>query len=223
MGCSTEAGGGGGMAPRLTLSGEAGAAAMKDLRIALERSPGDHPPTAAGRCRHHVRRIAAVVAASLVSSGCMTGHLVDRARRWERPIAYERAAIADGRLTIAYTAAETNQFWRRLATHRRTAAVPLAQFADERLTVDDVRVERLPDDAPVAGTPTPLRLTQDGGRPDRLLVLDADGSAFLHPAVLTEERIAPWVYPLLPFAVVYDAVAVPVLLVFAPAVIVPGD
>ena len=161
--------------------------------------------------------------ASLVSSGCMTGHLVDRGRRWERPISYEKAAIADGRLTVTYTAAETNQFWRRLATHRRTAAVPLAQFADEGLTVEDVRVVRLADDAPVAGTPTLLRLTQDHERPGRLLVLDADGSAFLHPAVLTEERIAPWVYPLLPLAVVFDAVAVPMLLVFAPAVILPGD
>jgi hypothetical protein len=168
-------------------------------------------------------RIAAIVAASLVLPGCATGHLIDRARRWERPIAYEQAAIADGRLTVAYTAAETNQFWRRRATHRRTAALPLEQFADRALTVEDVRVERLADDAPVAGTPTPLRLTRDDGGQDRLLVLDADGTVFLHPAVLTEERIAPWVYPLLPLAAVYDAVTVPVLLVFAPAVIVPGD
>lgn len=179
--------------------------------------------TEAGDDGRNVRRIAALTLASLISSGCATGHLVDRARRWERPLAYERAAIADGRLIVAYTAVETNQFWRRLATHRRSAAVPLAQFADAGLTVEAVRVERLPDDYPIAGTPTLLRLTQDAAGPQSLLVLDPDGTAFLHPAVLTEERIAPWVYPLLPFAVVYDAVAVPVLLVFAPAVIVPGD
>jgi hypothetical protein len=35
--------------------------------------------------------------------------------------------------------------------------------------------------------------------------------------VLTETRMAPWVWPLFPLAVVYDVVAVPVLLVFAPA------
>jgi hypothetical protein len=153
----------------------------------------------------------------------MTGHLVDRGRRWERPVAYEQAAVADGRLIVSYTAAETNQFWRRLGTHRRTAAVPLGQFADAGLTVEDVRVERLPDDAPVAGTPMLVRPTQDDGAPDRLLMLEPDGSAFLHPAVLTREWIAPWVYPLLPFAAVYDAVTVPVLLFFAPAVVVPGD
>jgi hypothetical protein len=167
--------------------------------------------------------LVAVVAASLVSAGCATGHLIDRARRYERPIAYERAAIAEGRLTVAYTAAETNQFWRRLGTHRRTAAVPLAQLVDEGRTVEDVRVERLPDDAPVVGTPLVLSLVPDGGRRDALLVRDANGGAFLDPTVLTEERIAPWVYPLLPLALAYDAVAIPVLLVFAPAVIIPGD
>lgn len=208
MGCCTRAGGGGGMAPRLTLSGDAGDTAPEGLRVALERSPA---------------RIVAIVVASLVLQGCATGHLVDRARRWERPIAYESAAVEDGRLTVAYTAEETNQFWRRLATHRRTAAVPLAQFARDGLMVEDVRVERLPDDAPVTGTPTSLRLTPVDGGAERLLVLDGDGSAFLHPAVLTEERLAPWVYPLLPLAAIYDAVAVPVLLVFAPVVIVPGD
>jgi hypothetical protein len=72
----------------------------------------------------------------------------------------------------------------------------------------------------VPGAPTVLRLAPAG---DALLVRDADGGAFLDPAVLTETRLAPWVWPLLPLAVVYDAVAVPVLLVFAPAVIIPGD
>jgi hypothetical protein len=76
--------------------------------------------------------MAVVTAGALVCSGCATGHLLDRARRWERPIAYEQAAIGDGRLVV-------------------------------------------------------------------------------------------WVYPLLPFTAAWDAVTVPVLLVFAPAVIIPGD
>ena len=222
-GCCTRAGGGGGVAPRLTLAREAGAAAPDELPVARERSPRDHAPTTAGRVQLHqtlVRRVALVVAASLVSAGCATGHLLDRGRRYERPIAYERAAIADGQLTVSYTAAEMNQFWRKLGTHHRTAAVPLAQFSDQGLTADRVRVERLPDDAPVTGTPTALRLTPPC---DALLVRDADGGAFLDPAVLTQTRMAPWVWPLFPLAVVYDVVAVPVLLVFAPAVIIPGD
>jgi hypothetical protein len=167
-----------------------------------------------------VRSVAWVVVASLVSGGCATGHLLDRGRRYERPIAYERAAIDDGRLTVAYTAAERNQFWRQLGTHQRTAALPLAQFAHAGLTVDRVRVERLPDDAPVLGTPTALRLAPPC---DALLVRDADGGAFLDPAVLTQTHMAAWVWPLFPFAVAYDVVALPVLLVFAPAVIIPGD
>lgn len=168
------------------------------------------------------RRLVTLLVA-LTCSGCATGHLLDRARRWERPIAYEQAAVADGRLTVAYTAAVTNQFSRRLETRPRRAAVPLDQFARADLAVESVRVEPLPDDAPVAGTPMTLHLTPEAGTAsDRLLVLD-DHRAFLHPAVLTRRRIAPWVYPVLPLAFVYDAVAVPVLLVFAPLVIIPGD
>jgi hypothetical protein len=210
------------MPPRLTLVREASGTASSDPPVARERSPRRHPPTTAGLYRRTclVRSIATVAAASLLLAGCATGHLLDRGRRYERPIAYERAAIADGKLTVAYTAAERNQFWRQLATHQRTAAVALAQFGDAGLTADRVRVERLADDAPVVGTPTALRLAPPC---DTLLVRDADGGAFLDPAVLTETRMAPWVWPLFPLAVVYDVVAVPVLLVFAPAVIIPGD
>jgi len=160
----------------------------------------------------------------LACSGCATGHLVDRARRWERPIAYEQAAVAEGRLTVAYTAAVTNQFGRRLETCARRAALPLDQFARDDLSVDSVRVEPLPDGAPVAGTPTILHIEPEAAGEERLLMLDEEGGAsFLHPAVLTRRRIAPWVYPLLPLAVAYDVVAVPVLVLFAPAVIIPGD
>jgi hypothetical protein len=149
------------------------------------------------------------------------GHLVDRARRWERPIAYEAATVDDGRLTVAYVAQETNQFWHPLGTHRRVAAVPLAQFTDDALSVENVRVEHLPDDAPLAGTPVRLRIEPEQ---PRLFAADGEGGAlFLHRAVLTREWVQPWVWPLLPFVAVYDAVTVPPLLVFAPAVILPGD
>jgi hypothetical protein len=149
------------------------------------------------------------------------GHLVDRARRWERPIAYETATVVDGHLQVAYLAQETNQFWRPLRTHRRVATVPLAQFADDALSVEDVRVERLPDDAPLAGTPVRLRIEPEE---PRLFAADGEGGVlFLHRAVLTREWLEPWVWPLLPFVAVYDAVTVPVLLIFAPAVIIPGD
>jgi hypothetical protein len=167
-------------------------------------------------------RLVALAAATLACAGCATGHLLDRARRWERPVAWERAAVADGRLEVAYTAAIRDQFWRPRATRRRRAAVPLAQFGRVGLTADAVRWEPRPPDAPVVGTPIRLRAepgAADGGR----LFAACDGEAFLHPAVLTRRRLAPWVYPLLPLAVAYDVVAVPVLLALAPLVIVPGD
>jgi hypothetical protein len=101
--------------------------------------------------------------------------------------------------------------------------VPLDQFARDDLPVEAVRVERLPDDAPVTGTPTTLHIVREPGSPERLLAVGGNGDAFLDPAVLTRRRIAPWVYPLVPFAAAFDGVAVPVLLFFAPAVIIPGD
>jgi hypothetical protein len=167
---------------------------------------------------------------ALACSGCATGHLVDRARRWEQPISYERAAIADGTLSVVYVAAERDQFWRSLATRRRVAAVPLAQFAHDEpsveaaLSVEKVRVDHLPDDAEPAGTPVHLHIEPEEAGEPRLFAPDSEGGdLYLHPAVLTRQWVEPWVYPLLPFAVVYDAVAIPVLLVFAPAVIIPGD
>ena len=175
------------------------------------------------------RTLAALVFA-LACSGCATGHLVDRARRWEQPISYEQAAIVDGRLSVVYIAAERNQFWRQLATRRRVAAVPLAQFTndepsvDAALSVEAVEVERLPDDAELAGTPVHLHIQPEEAGEPRLFASDSEGGAlFLHPAVLTRKWIEPWLWPLLPFVAVYDAVTVPVLLVFAPAVIIPGD
>ena len=164
----------------------------------------------------------ALVLAALVASGCATGHLLDRARRWERPIAYEAAAVDDGRLTVAYTAAVMDQFWRRRATCRRRAALPLAQFADPKLPADAVRFEPLADGAPLEGTPTNLVALPPPEADGRLFVPGA-ATTVLHPAALTRRRLAPWVYPLLPLAAAYDAVAVPVLLLFAPLVILPGD
>jgi len=175
------------------------------------------------------RRLAAL-AIALSCSGCATGHLVDRARRWEDAISYEQAAVADGRLNVVYIAAERNQFWRQLATRRRVAAVPLAQFAhdepsvDAALPVEAVRVERLPDDAEPAGTPVHVHMEPEEAGEPRLLAPDSEGGdLFLHPAVLTRSWVEPWVYPLLPFVAVYDAVTVPALLFFAPVVIIPGD
>jgi hypothetical protein len=41
--------------------------------------------------------------------------------------------------------------------------------------------------------------------------------------VFTRTSTAPWVYPLIPFAVCVDATSLPVLLFFAPGAIVIGD
>jgi hypothetical protein len=67
----------------------------------------------------------------------------------------------------------------------------------------------------------PVRVEADAnGRPVRLVVQDR---APLYVSALTTTRTPLWVYPLLPLGLAVDAVSNPVLLLFAPAVIVVGD
>jgi hypothetical protein len=151
------------------------------------------------------------------------GHVVDRARRWERPIAYESAAVAGGRLTVAYVAQEVNQFWRPLRKQRRVAALPLAQFANAALSADAVELQRLPDDAAPAGAPVRVSMEAGPGEPRLLAAGPEPDALYLDPAVLTRAWVEPWVWPLLPVLAVWDAATVPVLAFFAPAVVIPGD
>ena len=54
-----------------------------------------------------------------------------------------------------------------------------------------------------------------------------DGTTAAYPpfysAALTQAHTAPWAYPLVPLCAVFDAATNPVLLFFAPVVIVTGD
>jgi hypothetical protein len=145
------------------------------------------------------------------AQGCFTGHLVDTARRWEEPVAYEGAVVAGDRVVVAYTAVVSDENGRRLARGGRRAALALADLARREPSPAAYSVVRLADDAPLDGRP--------------IGVADASplGDVQLLSAVLTRTWTEPWVYPLVPFTLVADAVADPVLFFFAPAVIVPGD
>jgi hypothetical protein len=174
------------------------------------------------------RTVAALV---LAAQGCATGHLVDRGRRIEQPLAYEQATLEGDRLQLRYTAMVTDDDGDPLGRRERRVAVALAELGRP---VETVRVERLPDDAPLRGTDLPLGtngttpwidVERRSGRDVRLRVhaASAGGSQVLESAALTHRRTEPWVYPLVPLTLAFDLVTNPVLLFFAPAVILPGD
>jgi hypothetical protein len=184
-------------------------------------------------------RRAALLAATALLPGCVTGHLVDAARRRERPVAVETAALDRDRLLLAYTALVTDDLGARLGRRERRAAVALADIRRGDTPVEDFPVERLPDAAPFGGRSLPLRAYPDGtgGQAPALLIERAADGRLLRLAVseggnvsppvaagmLGRESTAPWVWPLLPIGLAVDAVVVPVLLFFAPAVILMGD
>jgi len=172
--------------------------------------------------------------------GCLTGHLLDAARRREQPVAYREAFVDGDRLLLGYTALVTDDLGAPLAHRERRAALALADLRRGDRTVDAFLVVRLPDDAPLRGQPVALRAADAGGRDgspflaiergagDRpvLFVLHAPGDGPYQPfysAALTRTRTAVWVYPLLPLSLAVDVATDPVLLFFAPAVMVLGD
>ncbi len=180
-------------------------------------------------------RLLVVVIAAVAMQGCVTGHMLDYAREIERPVAYREAALDGNRLLLAYDTIVINERGRRLARRERRAAVALADL-ERDLPVDAFPVVRLPDDAPLTGQ----RVALDGrrsetaaleietapdGRQTSFVLHDArDGPRrTFQSAALSRTHVAPWIYPLLPLGLAVDAVSNPVLLFFAPAVMVIGD
>jgi hypothetical protein len=175
------------------------------------------------------------VLTALTLQGCITGHMVDYAREIERPVAYRQATLDGNRLLLAYDTVVINERGRRLARRERRAAVALADL-ERGLPVDAFPVVRLPDDAPLTGRRVALDgrpgempaleiETASDGRQTSFVLLDPkDGRRrTFQSAALSRTRVAPWIYPLLPFGLMVDAVSNPVLLFFAPAVMVIGD
>src|SRR2546426_12310682 len=62
---------------------------------------------------------------ALGAQGCLTGHLLDAARRREQPVAYHDASLDGGRLLLGYSAAVSDDQGRHLQrTERRGGAPP---------------------------------------------------------------------------------------------------
>jgi hypothetical protein len=182
-----------------------------------------------------IERVMLAVCAVVAAQGCVTGHMLDYAREIERPVAYRAASLDRDRLHLAYDTVVIDERGRRLGRRVRHAAVRLADLARGDLPVDDFPLVRMADDAPLPGRPVALDHGRDSlpsleietapdGRQTSFVLrgTDAPYPAF-QSAALSRTHVAPWIYPLLPLGLVIDAVSNPVLLFFAPAVMVIGD
>lgn len=193
-----------------------------------------------------IDRLLAAAALAFGCAGCVTGHLFAMGTRHERAVGFDEGALHDERLRLAYRAQVTDAAGIVVGQRTRRAEVDLTSLAPNR-PMDTVAVRRLPDDRPLGGTPLAIRVEAPGSvefapaagpplllhvwpsatpdEPPLLEVRRADGTAAppLWANVLARRTTAPWVYPLVPVAVVIDATSLPVLLFFAPGAIVIGD
>ena len=193
------------------------------------------------------RCAAALALLALGAQACITGHLLDAARRVEQPIVYHDAFVDHDRLLLGYTALVTDADGQPLAREERRVAIALVRLRRAEMPLEALRYEARADDVPLHGRqvglfvgatspngaaaglapPPPFLEIINGptGRPERLVLHDAEDNRYarFYSAAFTRRRMAPWVYPLLPLSLAIDAATNPVLLLFAPAVIVVGD
>jgi hypothetical protein len=182
------------------------------------------------------RRATALVLA-LATSGCVTGHVLDAARRWERPATFEAASLDGGRLVLRYHTLLSDDDGTPRGVGMRRVVVPVDALRQADVSAMASRVEEIPDRGPLVGQPLPLvREVADaalpsleisesaGGGPARLVLHDGQTTyPPIYANAFARSSTAPWAYPVLPAALAVDAVGVPVLLFFAPAVLVTGD
>jgi hypothetical protein len=178
---------------------------------------------------------AVALALALTSAGCLSGHLLDAARRREVPVALATVALDDGDLVLTMRTRTLTDLGHPVGRGMTRARVALATLASARST-DDLHVRFESADGPPSGgrpllvlaspnavAPAPLaRLVPTG---PSALVLETRDATYppLYLDGLTRCRYAPWVWAAMPLALAADAVVVPPLLLFAPAVVAVGD
>lgn len=170
-------------------------------------------------------RALALALVALFASGCMTGHLLDAGRRREEVVAYHDAFIVDDRLVLGYRARVSDDHGAPLGMRELWAAVALAVLRAPRVPPVDAFPVAWLEGPPAAGARARLEIDRADGRDTSFVLDDGAGTAYarFYSGALTRIHTAPWVYPLLPLAVVADAATNPVLLLFAPAVICVGE
>jgi hypothetical protein len=170
-------------------------------------------------------RFAVGVALAVAATGCVTGHLFEAARRWERARSFEQASVDGDRLIVRYLAEVTDDAGEALGERCRQAMVALGPLRGSRVVAEDVHVERIRAGGALPGRSVPIvTAPPEGGGPVSLVLGDEalavgpiPGNAF------TTVSTAWWAYALTPVALCVDATSLPVLLFFAPGAMVIGD
>jgi hypothetical protein len=189
--------------------------------------------------RSGARGLVALALVAVGTQACVSGHLLQAARRVEHPVTYREAFVDGDRLLLAYFVRVTDDDGRPHARRERQAAVALADLRRAHIPVDDFPLVRLADDAPLAGRRVTLHLGPIGNRDgspaleideraglhERFVLHDGEHGRYppFHSRTLARTHTIPWVYALLPITVAIDLDTNPILLFFAPAVMVIGD
>jgi hypothetical protein len=165
--------------------------------------------------------------------GCATGGLFEAGRLHESVVEYDRAFSDGERLRLEYTTEISNRDGVALRREHGAARFSLSALtAQPEHTVDAFPLDRIEpgkgtgreqsvalligDFPPPAGDSFGLALrvrVVDGRHVAlRLAGVNAfEGAHSFHSVALSRHRTAWWVYPLLPLALVYDAVSAPIL------------
>lgn len=189
--------------------------------------------------RSSSRCAAALAALTLVAPGCVTGHLLDAARRRERPVEIEAASLDGERLVLAYAAQASDDRGHPLFRAERRAAVPLGQLRDGSRPTDAYTIAWLPAEGPLPGRALPvvrpgelppaptfvaIAAAGEAGAPVvHLRGADDVAAAGFPAAALTRRTTAPWSYALLPLTVAFDAATLPPLAVLGLPLLAFGD
>ncbi len=170
---------------------------------------------------HRLLALALCLALLAPATGCATGGVAAIGKRTER-VAWFRVARTDGeQLWLSYEAETRDADGAPVGTRERAVVVRIADLDPELgIPVESFPLRWLdPDEIPISNTRTlPLLVARRGGVDVGFWITSLDGApeqAHFHSAALTRHSTAGWAFAIYPFAVLWDAVAVPLLAVLA--------
>ena len=188
-------------------------------------------------------RLCLVLGLAVMSSGCVTGHVLESARRHEEVVEFQMACQDESHLYLRYRTHKDTEFGEEVSQHDREATIELetlrnsvGQPVDEiivtRKVLDsgvwercrEVALTRVAADSTSAwGAKNGLALVP--GESDHWLVeLDSKGPPVVLPkGAFTHRSTAPWVWFVVPPALVADVIVSPVLVVVGIPVFSFGD
>jgi hypothetical protein len=201
-----------------------------------------------GSCTERLRPAPLLLGAlaALLSQACATGALLEAGRRTETVLAFQEAYTDGHRAWLVYETETRDRRGVRLFRRTRAATFeladldpargrPLDAFPLRRTDASEIPVgESQPIPLWLEGRERPtaaqgerrLRVNAEGGRHAGFSPLHFEGlppDAHFHSGALIERHTAVWAYPLVPFAVAFDAVTTPVVAFFATPFFVVGD